>query len=227
MVLLNLSATSLVVFSLYHFDGKHLASSKLLARCYPALLLFFFSCLIFIKPSFAESLAARQAPDAELTSLLKKTVSEADSFYDKFDAEVWLVDMSKRLSRYIEDPQSRLTLLRKVHAEARRADIAPELVIALIHVESGFERFAISSVGAQGLMQVMPFWKNEIGRPEDNLTDVQTNLRYGCTILKHYINKEKGNLIRALGRYNGSLGKFKYPEKVLRFWEKYWFIKHV
>jgi soluble lytic murein transglycosylase-like protein len=175
----------------------------------------------------AEQISMRQAPDAELASLLKKTVSEADSFYDKYDAEVWLVDMSKRLSRYIENPQTRLTLLKKVHAEAKRAEVEPELVMALIHVESGFKRFAISSVGAQGLMQVMPFWKNEIGRPEDNLTDMQTNLRYGCTILKHYINKEKGNLIRALGRYNGSLGKFKYPEKVLRFWEKYWFIKHV
>ncbi len=183
--------------------------------------------LAFSQFSHAEQIAVRQAPDAELASILKKTVSEADSFYDKFDAEVWLVDMSKRLSRYIKDPHRRLSLLKKVHAEARRAEIAPELVMALIHVESNFQRFAISSVGAQGLMQVMPFWKNEIGRPEDNLTDIQTNLRYGCTILKHYINKEKGNLIRALGRYNGSLGKFKYPEKVLRFWEKYWFINHV
>mgnify|MGYP003672448751 FL=1 len=184
-------------------------------------------CLVFSQLTLAEPVPIRQAPDAELASLLKKTVTESDSFYDKFDAEVWLVDMSKRLSRYIKDPQARLTLLKQIHAEAKRAHVEPELVISLIHVESGFKRFAISSVGAQGLMQVMPFWKNEIGRPEDNLTDVQTNLRYGCTILKHYIDKEKGNLIRALGRYNGSLGKFKYPEKVLRFWEKYWFIKHV
>lgn len=183
--------------------------------------------LIFSSLTIADPVSSRQAPDAELRELLKQTVSEADSFYDKFDAEVWLVDMSKRLSRYVKDHQTRLSLLKKIHFEARRADIAPELVISLIHVESGFQRFAISSVGAQGLMQVMPFWKKEIGRPDDNLTDVQTNLRYGCTILKHYIDKEKGNLIRALGRYNGSLGKFKYPEKVLRFWEKYWFVKHV
>lgn len=184
-------------------------------------------CLAFSQLTVAEQVAMRQAPDAELASLLKKTVSESESFYDKFDAEVWLVDMSKRLSRYIKDPHERLSLLKKIHAEAKLAQVEPELVLSLIHVESGFKRFAISSVGAQGLMQVMPFWKNEIGRPEDNLTDIQTNLRYGCTILKHYIDKEKGNLIRALGRYNGSLGKFKYPEKVLRFWEKYWFIKHV
>jgi soluble lytic murein transglycosylase-like protein len=195
-----------------------------MCRC--VFLLSFF-LLTLSQACYAEQVAIRQAPDAELAFLLKKTVSESDSFIDRFDAEVWLVDMSKRLSRYIKNPQTRLTLLKKVHAEATRSEIEPELIMALIHVESGFKRFAISSVGAQGLMQVMPFWKNEIGRPEDNLTDMQTNLRYGCTILKHYINKEKGNLIRALGRYNGSLGKFKYPEKVLRFWEKYWFIKHV
>tara|TARA_R110002073_G_C9462707_1_gene578847 strand:+ start:1340 stop:1984 length:645 start_codon:yes stop_codon:yes gene_type:complete len=207
-------------------------SSNVMARELYRVITLFFSLLFisglpFSTAATENSDTLRQAPDAELAALLKQTVSESDSFYDRFDAEVWLVDMSKRLSRYIKDPQARLTLLKKVHSEAKRASIEPELVMSLIHVESGFKRFAISSVGAQGLMQVMPFWKNEIGRPEDNLTDIQTNLRYGCTILKHYIDKEKGNLIRALGRYNGSLGKFKYPEKVLRFWEKYWFIKHV
>lgn len=170
---------------------------------------------------------AQQEPDEELRSLLMNTVNDASSFVDRFDAEVWLVDMSKRLKRYIKDPEQRLSLLRKVHAEAKRAGLEPELVLSVIHVESAFDRFAISYVGAQGLMQVMPFWKKEIGRPNDNLTDIDTNLRYGCTILKHYIDKEKGNLIRALGRYNGSLGKTKYPEKVLTFWEKYWFVRHV
>jgi soluble lytic murein transglycosylase-like protein len=170
---------------------------------------------------------AQQEPDEELRQALMLTVNDASSFVDRFDAEVWLVDMSKRLSRYIKDPGKRLDLLKRVHAEASRAGIEPELVLSVIHVESAFDRFAISYVGAQGLMQVMPFWKKEIGRPEDNLTNIATNLRYGCTILRHYIDKEKGNLIRALGRYNGSLGKTKYPEKVLRFWEKYWFVKHV
>ncbi|MFT7186562.1 MAG: soluble lytic murein transglycosylase-like protein [Pseudohongiellaceae bacterium] len=186
----------------------------------------FVSTLLCALLLFNGTVAAKQEPDAELRALLLKTVNESSSFYDRFDAEVWLVDMSGRLKRYIKDPKQRLELLKRVHAEAKRAEIEPELVMSLIHVESAFKRFAISSVGAQGLMQVMPFWKNEIGRPEDNLTNVETNLRYGCTILKHYINKEKGNLIRALGRYNGSLGKLKYPEKVLRFWEKYWFINH-
>lgn len=200
---------------------------SLVHHCLAKILLYLSFMLGFASQGLADTQAMRQAPDYELTVLLKKTVTEADSFYDRFDAEVWLVDMSKRLSRYIKDPHERLTLLKRVHAEARLAGLEPELVLALIHVESAFQRFAISSVGAQGLMQVMPFWKNEIGRPDDNLTDMQTNLRYGCTILKHYLNKEKGNLIRALARYNGSLGKLKYPEKVMRFWELYWFVKHV
>lgn len=170
---------------------------------------------------------ATQEPDAELTQILKQTVNDAPSFVDKFDAEVWLVDMSSRLKRYIPEPKQRIDFLKLVHAEAKRAELEPELVLSVIHVESAFKRFAISVVGAQGLMQVMPFWKNEIGRPDDNLMNVATNLRYGCTILKHYIDREKGNLIRALARYNGSLGRTKYPEKVLLFWERYWFVKHV
>ena len=171
--------------------------------------------------------AFSQEVDSELRAALKRTVNESSSFEDRYDAEVWLVDMSSRMSRYIKDPNTRLDLLRRVHSEATKAGVQPELVISVIHIESGFDRFAISSVGAQGLMQVMPFWKNEIGRPSDNLTRVDTNLRYGCTILKHYIDREKGNLIRALARYNGSLGKTWYPEKVLGAWEKYWFVNNI
>jgi soluble lytic murein transglycosylase-like protein len=163
--------------------------------------------------------------DTEIVDLLKKTVNDASSFDDKFEAEVWLVDMSRRLERYVSDPQQRLDWLRQIHQEAARAELVPELVLSVIYIESRFDSYAVSSAGAQGLMQVMPFWKNEIGRPEDNLTKVSTNLRYGCTILKHYIDKEKGNLTRALARYNGSLGKTWYPEKVLNAWEKYWFVK--
>lgn len=168
-----------------------------------------------------------QTIDPELRAALKRNVNESSSFEDRFDAEVWLVDMSGRMSRYIKDPNQRLQFLRKVHSEATKAGVEPELVLSVIHIESRFDRFAISRVGAQGLMQVMPFWKNEIGRPTDNLTNVDTNLRYGCTILKHYIDREKGDLIRALARYNGSLGKTWYPEKVLTAWEKYWFVNNI
>ncbi|WP_230409002.1 lytic transglycosylase domain-containing protein [Zooshikella harenae] len=178
-----------------------------------------FFCL-FIQSSFA----GRQQPaDPEIRSLLKETVSNASSFYDKYDAEVWLVDMNSRLSRFVKAPDKRLAMLKMVHQEATRAGLKPELVLSVIHVESLFNRFAVSSVGAQGIMQVMPFWKNEIGRPQDNLIDLATNLRYGCTILSHYIKKEKGDLVRALARYNGSLGKTWYPRKVMLAMYKYWY----
>ncbi|TDL94723.1 lytic transglycosylase domain-containing protein [Stutzerimonas stutzeri ATCC 17588 = LMG 11199] len=167
----------------------------------------------------------RQAPEPELRDLMQRTVAEAESFQDRFDAEVWLVDMSGRLKRYVPDAGERLTLLRLVHREASKAGLQPELVLALIHAESHFDRFAISSVGAQGMMQVMPFWKAELGRPQDNLTDNATNLRYGCTILSYYLRKENGDINRALARYNGSLGKNRYPAKVIGFWQDFWYVK--
>lgn len=175
--------------------------------------------------SLGAQASVRQAPEPELRELLQRTVAEADSFQDRFDAEVWLLDMSTRLARFVADPEQRLTLLRLVHREASKAGLRPDLVMALIHTESHFDRFAISSAGAQGMMQVMPFWKGELGRPQDNLTDNATNLRYGCTILSFYLRKEKGNLSRALARYNGSLGQQAYPAKVIGFWYDFWYVK--
>lgn len=179
-------------------------------------------CLALALPVAA---SVRQAPEPELRDLMQRTVAEAGSFQDRFDAEVWLLDMSTRLKRYVPDPEERLTLLRLVHQEASKAGLKPEWVLALIHAESHFDRFAISSVGAQGMMQVMPFWKAELGRPQDNLTDNATNLRYGCTILSYYLKKENGNIQRALARYNGSLGKPHYPAKVLGFWQDFWYVR--
>jgi soluble lytic murein transglycosylase-like protein len=168
-------------------------------------------------------LCAEQTPDPELRERLRAAANAADSFEDRFDAEVWLTDMSARLSRQVEDPQERLRILTRVHYEATRAELPPELVLAVIEVESNFDRYAISVAGALGLMQVMPFWRNEIGRPDDNLIHVETNLRYGCTILRYYLDKEQGDLRRALGRYNGSLGKRKYPNKVIDKLTTKWF----
>lgn len=162
--------------------------------------------------------------DPQLKALLMQTVSKADSFHDRFDAEVWLLDMSTRLRHFLPNEQQRLEFLRLVHREARIAGLKPDLVIAVIHSESLFDRYALSSVGAQGVMQVMPFWKAELGRPDDNLIDLATNLRYGCTILKYYLDKEKGNLRRALARYNGSLGSQKYPDRVLDYWYTFWYV---
>ncbi|MDY0070448.1 MAG: transglycosylase SLT domain-containing protein [Porticoccaceae bacterium] len=160
--------------------------------------------------------------DEELLRLLKRTVVVADSFEDRYDAEVWLLDKSTELARFIPDKPKRLEFLRKVHREASRAGLSPEVVLAVIEVESRFDPYAVSTAGALGLMQVMPFWKNEIGRPEDNLINVDVNLRYGCTILKYYLDKEDGRLREALARYNGSYGQYWYPQRVLLAWENRW-----
>jgi len=166
---------------------------------------------------------ADMGPDPELREILRAAASDSDSFPDRFEAEVWLTDMSGRLARHVSDPQERIKILTRVHYEARRVELPPELILAVIEVESNFDRYAISVAGAIGLMQIMPFWLDEIGRPNDNLLHINTNLRYGCTILRFYYDKEKGDLRRALGRYNGSLGKRKYPNKVIDKLSKKWF----
>ena len=169
----------------------------------------------------ASALAAD--PDPELRDALRAAASESPSFADRFEAEVWLTDMSSRLARQVRDPGERIEILTLVHMEAKRVDLPPELILAVIEVESNFDRYAVSVAGALGLMQVMPFWIDEIGRPEDNLLHTNTNLRYGCTIVRFYFDKEKGDLRRALGRYNGSLGKRKYPNKVIDKLSRKWF----
>jgi soluble lytic murein transglycosylase-like protein len=166
---------------------------------------------------------ARTPVDPELKALLKQAANDADSFEDRFHAEVWLADMSQRLERKVPQKEFRIQLLKNVHYEATRAKLSPELVLAVIEVESNFNPYAISSVGARGLMQVMPFWLKEIGKPGDSLFHMQTNLRFGCTILKFYVDKEKGNLVRALARYNGSLGRRKYPAKVYQAFNTRWY----
>ncbi len=171
----------------------------------------------------ASGLAATSAKDdPELLKRLREAAQEPASFSDRFEAEVWLKDMSTRLGNRVADPEERIAILKGVHAEAQRHDLAPELVLAVIEVESNFDRFAISYAGARGLMQVMPFWLDEIGRPNDNLFDIDTNLRMGCTILRHYLDREKGDLQRALARYNGSLGRSTYSNKVLDKLRKRW-----
>jgi soluble lytic murein transglycosylase-like protein len=168
-------------------------------------------------------LLADDGPDPELREILREAANEIDTFPDRFEAEVWLTDMSRRLAKQVRDPEERIELLTRVHYEASRVELPPELILAVIEVESNFDRYAISVAGAIGLMQIMPFWLEEIGRPNDNLLHVDTNLRYGCTILRFYYDKEKGDLRRALGRYNGSLGKRKYPNKVIDKLSKKWF----
>ena len=167
--------------------------------------------------------ATTERPDNALRHILIQAIDSSDSFADRFDAEVWLTDMSRRLDRKVTDPQERLLILKTAHYEATRAELPPELVLAVIDVESNFDRFAISHAGARGLMQVMPFWLDEIGRPDDDLFDIRTNLRMGCTILRHYLDRERGNRTRALARYNGSVGKTWYPQRVFKALGKRWY----
>jgi soluble lytic murein transglycosylase-like protein len=185
-----------------------------------SLLMFLLAGALLARPAWAESPAA---PDPELRRLLIEATSEAESFADRFAAEVWLVDMSSRLERQLPNPGERMELLTLVHQEAARVDLPPELVLAVIDVESNFDRFAISWAGARGLMQIMPFWLDEIGRSGDNLFHVSTNLRFGCTILRYYLDRENGNLAKALARYNGSVGRRVYSDKVLDRLRKKWY----
>ncbi|MFK7915198.1 MAG: lytic transglycosylase domain-containing protein [Pseudomonadales bacterium] len=161
-----------------------------------------------IDPSLLDALVERMAQPYEDT--------------DRFDAEVWLLVSEQRLKRWVKTENERLQLLQLVYLEANHHGLDPDLVLAVMHIESHFNRFAISRVGAQGLMQVMPFWRVEIGRPQDNLTDTATNIRYGTAILAHYMEVAKNDLVDALGRYNGSRGRLKYPEKVVGAWRRYW-----
>ena len=138
------------------------------------------------------------------------------------DARAWIEDMSRRLASRVPDEAERRDLLRTVHYESVRAGLDPQLVLAVIHHESGFKKYAVSRAGARGFMQVMPFWIQLVGAKSDDLFDMRKNIRYGCTILRHYLDIEKGDLYRALGRYNGSLGRPDYPRAVEAAWKRRW-----
>jgi soluble lytic murein transglycosylase-like protein len=133
----------------------------------------------------------------------------------------WLADMSRKLAARFPDEAARTELLATVHYEATRAGLDPQLVLGVIHHESNFRKYAVSSADARGYMQVMPFWVRLIGSREQNLFQLRTNLRYGCTILRHYLDMEKGDVYRALGRYNGSLGRPEYPTAVMAAAQRY------
>ena len=167
--------------------------------------------------------AGNQAADPQLRLALIDAINSSESFDDKFHAEVWLLDMSNRLQVFVKEKKTRLYMLKQIHLEAKRAKLQPELVLALIEVESHFDSYAISKSGAQGMMQIMPFWLDEIGRPNDNLIEIKTNLRMGCTILKYYMDMEKNDLHKALARYNGSRGSKVYSNKVLLALRNRWY----
>lgn len=167
-----------------------------------------------------------EALSDSVKSMLQRAVSDQAApklaFSSQQEAQIWLDEMSARLAKKIPDAEYRFDLLSTVHYEATRAGLDPHMVLGLIEVESGFRKYAVSNVGARGYMQIMPFWKRSIGSNDHNLFHMRTNLRYGCTILRHYVDIEKGDLYRALGRYNGSLGKPEYPNLVRAAWHKHW-----
>jgi soluble lytic murein transglycosylase-like protein len=161
---------------------------------------------------------------ASVKSQLSKSVADTAvknaAFATTPEVRAWLAEMSRRLERRIPDSEIREDFLNTVHYESIRAGLDPELVLGLIEVESGFRKYAVSSANAMGYMQIMPFWTKVIGTPDHNLFHLRTNLRYGVTILRHYLDIERGDLFRALGRYNGSLGKPEYPNMVYAAWRK-------
>ncbi|MEQ1802174.1 MAG: transglycosylase SLT domain-containing protein [Gammaproteobacteria bacterium] len=167
--------------------------------------------------------AAAEDRDPALREKLKAALEQPMAFEDRFEAEVWLTDMAGRLAPKVPDPGERLEILTTVHREASRVGLPPEMILAVIDVESGFQRYAVSRANAQGLMQVMRFWLAELDMPGYALLDIQENVRMGCTILRHYYDKENGNWTRALARYNGSLGSRAYPDRVFERLRTRWF----
>jgi soluble lytic murein transglycosylase-like protein len=183
--------------------------------------------IMMLIPLIAQAGAQMYEPlSASTRTVLQKVISDqAVSHFitlPEAESKVWLTTMSERLKKYISDQSERDDFLTTVHYEATRAGLDPQLVLSIIQVESNFRKYAISTAGARGYMQIMPFWVDTIGSKEHNLFHLRVNLRYGCTILRHYLDMERGDYFRALGRYNGSLGHATYPELVFNTWHKYW-----
>ena len=177
-----------------------------------------------------QAVAGNQAEEALADSVrasLQASIADRAAPYLNFksgpeNGHRWLFEMSKRLQQRIPDRKQRTELLKTVQYEAIRAGLDPQMVLGLIEVESGFRKYAVSSAGARGYMQVMPFWIKTIGERQHNLFSLRTNLRYGCVILRYYLDLEKGDTFRALGRYNGSLGRPEYPDAVHAAWRGRW-----
>jgi len=173
------------------------------------------------------TLAGAQAEEAlapSVATVLSQAISDRPvppDYASRADVAPWIAEMSTRLAARVADAAERRDLLATVHYEAIRAGLDPQLVLGVIHHESGFKKYAVSVADARGYMQVMPFWTRLIGGPEHNLFHLRTNLRYGCVILRHYLDRERGDIFRALGRYNGSLGRREYPTAVAAAMKRY------
>lgn len=171
------------------------------------------------------AVAADAQHEPELRGIVQKAIETAPCFADKHDSAVWFALQEPRLSRYVKDSDERRQILETAYCEANRPDelrLPPGLVLAVMDVESGFDRWAVSSAGAVGLMQVMPFWPAELGMERYQLTQIAANMRMGCAILRHYLKREKNDWHKALARYNGSVGSRKYSNVVVTRWTTRW-----
>ena len=167
---------------------------------------------------------ADQQRDPELKELLQKIIGSTDCFVDKYESEVWYKTMEPRLQHFVASHEERVNILDHVYCEAKRdptLQLPPDLVLALIEVESRFDPWAVSPAGAVGLMQVMPFWPGQLG-VQNQLVRVAPNIRLGCEILRYYLRAEHHNWSRALARYNGSAGRNSYPALVMQRWQRAW-----
>jgi soluble lytic murein transglycosylase-like protein len=167
---------------------------------------------------------ADQQKDPELKAVVQRAISQAQCFSDRYESAVWYTMMEPRLRKIVKDKEERLEILTQVFCETRRAGetrLPPGLVMAVIVVESRFDRWAVSSAGAVGLMQVMPFWPEQLGMKRHELTHIAPNIRMGCAILRFYLQKEKNSVTRALARYNGSVGRRTYSDLVLNQWTRW------
>jgi soluble lytic murein transglycosylase-like protein len=167
---------------------------------------------------------ADEQREPELKELLQKIIASRDCFLDKYESEVWYKAMEPKLTRYVPSHEQRIEILDHVYCEAKRdpsLELPPDLVLALIDVESRFDNWAVSPVGAVGLMQVMPFWPRQLG-VQNQLVRIAPNIRMGCEILRFYLRAERMNWARALARYNGSTGRNTYPALVMQRWQRFW-----
>jgi len=167
---------------------------------------------------------ADQQLDPALREVVGRAIAQAQCFIDQYDSAVWYTLMEPRLRAIVKDRSERLEILKQVYCETHRpgeARLPPGLVMALIAVESRFDRWAVSSSGAVGLMQVMPFWPEKLGMRRYELTHVAPNVHMGCAILRYYMGYEHNDVRKALARYNGSPGKRDYPDRVLTAWRRW------
>ena len=163
--------------------------------------------------------------DPELRAVVQQAMQARECFGDQYDSAVWYTLMEPKLRRYLRDHNERMALLHTIYCETHRAGatpLPPGLVLAVLDVESRFDRWAVSSSGAVGLMQVMPFWPEQLGMQRRELVTMEANIRMGCAILRHYLEAEHNDVRRALGRYNGSLRGRDYPDRVVTRWTRYW-----